>query len=284
MRTGTMVAGIVAACLMVAMPAMANDGDVARGQYLINGIMACGNCHSPRGADGSLLPGQELSGGTVFDEAGFKAVASNITPDRETGIGNWTDLQLATAIREGKRPDGSLIGPPMPFEFYRNISDADLHAIVAALRAVKPVAHAVGKSQYSFPLPPAYGPPIMHVADVPRGATPAYGKYLADIGHCLECHTPRVKGQLDLARLGGGGRELPDFRGGVVVSANLTPGNPDGIAHWTNAQIKTAITTGVRPDGRRLVPLMAFYAYKTMNNTDMDALIAYLRTLRSVKN
>ena len=71
----------------------------------------------------------------VFDEPPFKAYAPNITPDRDTGIGKWTDAQLVKAIREGVRPDKSLIGPPMPIEFYRHLSDADLAAIIAYLRA-----------------------------------------------------------------------------------------------------------------------------------------------------
>ena len=275
---------VFVAVIAAAFTARAADGDLARGQYLMNGIVACGNCHSPRGPDGRIQAGQELSGGLVIEKPEFRAVASNITPDKETGVGNWTDAQLVTAIREGKRPDGTLIGPPMPIAFYRNMSDNDVRAIVAALRATKPVSHKVDKSKYNIPLPPAYGPPVARVADVPQSTTAAYGKYLADIGHCLECHTPRVKGQLDFTRLGGGGQELPAPGGGIVVSANLTPGNPNGMAHWTNMQAKAAIATGVRPDGRQLVRLMAFDWYKTMRDNDMNALLAYLRTLQPVKN
>ena len=192
--------------------------------------------------------------------------------------------QIIAAIREGKRPDGSIIGPPMPIEFYRNMSDTDVKAIVAVLRATKAVNHQVEKSKYNIPLPPAYGPPLAHVADVPRSSPVAYGRYLADIGHCLECHSPLEKGQLDKARLGGGGRELPAPGGGIVVSANITPGNPEGMVRWTNAQVKKALGTGVRPDGRKLVPLMAFDWYKTMRDDDLNALVAYLRTLKPVKN
>jgi mono/diheme cytochrome c family protein len=274
--------------LVVAMAASfaaaAAEPDIARGQYLLNGIVACGNCHSPRGPDGNVPAGQEMAGGMVIETPAFRAVAPNITPDKDTGIGNWTDAQIIAAIRDGKRPDGTLIGPPMPIGFYRNMSDNDVRAIVAALRAVRPVNHAVGKSEYRIPLPPAYGPPVDHVADPPRGNRVAYGKYLADIGHCMECHTPRVKGVLDMARVGGGGLELPGPNGGVIVSANLTPGNPTGMAHWTDAQVKATIATGIRPDGRKLVPLMAFDWYKTIKADDMNALVAYLRTLKAVGN
>ena len=276
----------IAAGIMVALaaPVRAAGGELVRGTYLMDGIVACGNCHSPRGADGAVIVGQELSGGLTIDLPEFRAVASNITSDKETGIGNWTDAQIVSAIREGKRPDGTVIGPPMPIAFYRRMSDTDVQAIVAALRAAKPVRHAVEKSKDNIPLPPAYGPPVDHVADVPRGNQVAYGRYLADIGHCMECHTPAVKGRLDEARWGGGGRELPSVPTGVVVSSNLTAGNPDGLAHWSDAQLKETIKTGVRPDGRRLVRLMAFDWYKTVRTDDLNALVAYLRTLKPVKD
>jgi mono/diheme cytochrome c family protein len=251
-----------------------------RGTYLVRGIVGCGNCHTPKGPDESALPDRELSGGYVFKEPVFEAVASNITPDPETGIGKWSDEQIVEAIRNGKRPDGTTIGPPMPIEFYRNISDTDARAIVAYLRSVKPVSHKLAKSTYKTPLPPAYGPTVTHVADVPATDRVAYGHYVANIAHCMECHTPRVKGQLETSKLGAGGRELPVFSGGVIMSANLTPANPGGMAHWTDAQVETAITDGIRPDGRKLVRTMAFDWYRNTRKADLDALIAYLRTLK----
>lgn len=284
----TLAAGAVPAAVMLivalVLPATIARAETPRerGAYLMRGIVACGNCHTPKGPDGQPLRGQELSGGVVIDAPGvFHTVSPNITPDKATGIGNWTDAQIINAIRNGKRPDGTTIGPPMPFDFYRDFSDTDVRAIVAYLRSVKPIHHVVPKSEYKIPLPPSYGPPVTHVADVPRSNPIAYGRYLAEIGHCLECHTPMLpNGQLDMAKVGAGGQTLPAFPSGTVVSANLTPANPDGIAHWTNAQIKTAITTGVRPDGRHLVLLMAFDWYRNISSADLDALVAYLRTLR----
>ena len=77
-------------------------------------------------------------------------------------------LEEILQIREGKRPDGSIIGPPMPFGFYRLMSDTDVKAIVAYLREAKPVKNPVAKSQYKLPLPPSYGPPVTSVPDVPK--------------------------------------------------------------------------------------------------------------------
>lgn len=266
-----------------ASPAGAADARVERGAYLMRGVAACGNCHTPKGPDGRAVADQELAGGFTIELPVFRAVMPNITPDKETGIGNWTDDQIVAAIREGKRPDGSIVGPPMPVEMYRAMSDNDVRAIVAYLRTVKPIRNSVEKSTYKIPLPASYGPPLGKVPDVTPSNKIAYGKYLSDIGHCMECHTPMVRGQLDVSKLGAGGRELPGPAGGVIVAPNLTPANPDGIAKWTNAQVKHAIVDGVRADGRQLVRLMAFDWYKTISDKDLDALVAYLRTLKPAK-
>jgi mono/diheme cytochrome c family protein len=219
----------------------------------------------------------ELAGGFKFDEPPFTAYASNITPDKETGIGNWTDAQLIKAIREGIRPDGSIIGPPMPIVFYRGMSDNDAKAVVAYLRNLKPVKNQVPKSVYRIPLPPAYGPPVGQVADVPKSDKVAYGAYLAGpAGHCLECHTPLGERGGDFEnRLGAGGFE---FHGpwGTSVSSNLTP---TGLKNRSDADIKKMVTTGTRPDGSRMLPPMAYPYYANINGADLDAIVAYLRTL-----
>ena len=264
------------AALFLSAPAMAQDAALLeRGRYLVEVTAACGNCHTPKGPQGNL-PGRELAGGFVIDAPPFRAVTSNITQDPETGIGRWTDAQIARAIREGIRPDGSLIGPPMPFEFYRNLSDRDLQAMVAYLRTVPPIRNAVEKSTYRIPLPPSYGPPVTSVAP-PADNPVARGAYLAGpVAHCLECHTPMgANGHLEMARLGGGGQQFPG-PGGVAIARNLTP---TGLGQWSDAEIERAIRAGVSRDGTRLQPPMAFYAYANMSPQDMSDLIAYLRTL-----
>ncbi len=247
-----------------------------RGTYLMQSIVACGNCHTPKGPNGEI-PGMELAGGLKFDEPPFTAYATNLTPDPETGIGNWTDEQLIKAIREGVRPDGSIIGPPMPIVFYRGLSDNDAKAIVAYLRSLPPVKNQVPKSEYRIPLPPNYGPPVGNVADVSRSDTLAYGAYLAGpAGHCLDCHTPLGERGGDFAnRLGAGGFE---FHGpwGTSVSSNITP---TGLKKWSDNEVKQMVTTGTRPDGTRMLPPMAYPYYANISANDLDALVAYLRTL-----
>ncbi len=232
-----------------------------------------------RGDKGEPLFDKGLSGGMVYDEPAFKAVAANITPDAETGIGKWTDAQLAKVIREGVRPDKSIIGPPMPMAFYRHISDDDLKAIIAYLRAQPAVKNDVGKSQYNIALPPAYGPAIRSVKAPPASDKRAYGEYLANIGHCMECHTPRDgKGMLQLDQLGAGGQTFPG-PWGESVSRNLTP-HPIGLKDWTDAQIVTAVRVGKDRNGKDYRPPMGFGFYKTISDDDMAALISYLRSLK----
>jgi mono/diheme cytochrome c family protein len=250
-----------------------------RGKYLMDSIVACGNCHVQRGDKGQPLLDKGLSGGLVFDEEPFKAYVPNITPDPETGIGKWTDAQLAKAIREGIRPDGSVIGPPMPIMFYRGLADDDLRAIVAYLRAQPAVKNKVPRSEYRMPLPPSYGPPVKSVTAPSRKDEVKYGAYLAGpLGHCLDCHTPWVKGVPDLSRAGSGGNP---FRGpwGVSVSRNLTP-HETGLKGWSDAEIARAIREGVRKDGTPLRPPMAYGWYKNIRDEDMKPLIAYLRSLK----
>jgi mono/diheme cytochrome c family protein len=256
----------------------AAETPVERGRYLMNSIVACGNCHTPQSPQGPI-PGREFAGGTPMNlgPAGI-AHAPNITPDRETGIGQWTDAQLIAAIREGRRPDGSIIGPPMPIELYRDLSDEDVAALILYMRTVPAVKNKVAKSEYKIPLPPSYGPPVSSVAPVSNQDKVAYGAYLAGpAGHCIECHsTPGPSGAPDMKNmLGAGGMQ---FHGpwGVSVARNITPTN---LGNWSDAEIKKAITDGVRPDGSRLMPPMGFYYYKNISEPDLDAIVAYLRKL-----
>ena len=263
--------------LMLAGARAQAETPLERGNYLLKSIVACGNCHTPQGPNGPL-PGMALAGGLRFEEPPFTAIAPNITPDPDTGIGRWTDAQLVTAIREGRRPDGSLIGPPMPFGQYRSLSDNDAMALVAALRAAPAVSNRVAKSEYRMPLPPAYGPPVGRVAEVPRGDPLAYGRYLAGpLGHCTDCHSGLgANGMPDIEhRLGAGGMVFPG-PWGISIAANLTP---RGLARYSDAELKTMISTGVRPDGSRLKPPMGVPYYGQMTDADLGALVAYLRSL-----
>ncbi|MCL4189495.1 MAG: cytochrome C [Rhodobacteraceae bacterium] len=247
-----------------------------RGEYLVRGPGGCGNCHTPFGPQGPDMA-MELAGRLVEDGPAFRAVAPNITPGGR--IAGWSDAELARAIREGIRPDGSVIGPPMPVLLYRGLSDGDLAAIVAFLRTLPAVAADPGRSEYRIPLPPAWGPPVGSVAEVPRGVTVEYGAYLAGpVAHCVECHTPMgPEGPLFDSRLGAGGFE---FHGpwGVSVAANITP-HEDGIAGYSDAELAAMITRGLRPDGSAMLPPMPYGHFAAFTGDDLAAVILYLRSL-----
>ncbi len=230
------------------------------------------------------MKGVPLAGGNSFGgpKAPFHSFATNITPDRDTGIGNWTDAQIVTAIREGKRPDGSIIGAPMAIEFFSHFSDNDVKAMVSYLRTVKPVVNKVPASKYRMKL--RAGHPVANVPDVPRSNKVAYGEYLVQIGHCMECHTTMDKGRLLMkTHLGADGRS---FRGpwGESIAANITQDRETGIGAWTDEQIKRAITEGKRHDGSGLRPPMCYHCYDRMTADDLDAVVAFLRTVKPVRN
>lgn len=257
---------------------------IERGRYLANGPVACANCHTPRGPDMALLPHMSYAGGFKIVDPGFEVVTANITPDKDTGIGTWTDAQIIAAIREGKAPDGKVIFPPMPVPTYNSMSDADVKAIVAFLRTVKPIHNEVPESKYKVPqqaMPPAKGLP----APSPKDRV-AYGRYVVTaLAHCFECHSgPDARGVPDLANnLGSGGFLITLAPGATVMTANITPDPETGIGKWSDADIKKALTQGVRPDGRQLSPPMPYPFFKNMTNRDLDAVVAYLRTIPPIK-
>ena len=277
---GQVFVAIAVALVLFAAPGRA-ETQLERGRYLVETVAACGNCHTPKGPNGPL-PDKKLAGGDIIKHADFTAATANITPDPETGIGKWTDDQIFLAIREGRRPDGSLIGPAMPSRSYRNLADGDVRAIVAYLRSVPPVYNPITvKSHYDDPVPASWGPPVGHVEAPPKKDRIAYGAYLAGpVARCTDCHTEPRPGEP--ARVGAGGKS---FYGpwGISVSANLTPDETSGLGEWSDAEIERAIRTGIARDGHKLFPPMPFAAYRHITDDDMAALIAYLRSLPAIE-
>ena len=252
---------------------------VKRGDYLVNTIMTCGNCHTPKGLPAAIA-GKEFSGGLSWDEPPFKVTAPNITQDKETGIGAWSDADIKKLMRTGVRPNGVQVAMVMPTNFYEIVTESDMDAIVAYLRTLKPVANKVPDPIYKMPqvhraFPGAEKP----YTEAMMSGLLKKGFYLATIGHCLECHTPMgPRGREFADKLGAGGFE---FQGpwGVSVSRNITASKTKGIGEWTDAEIKNAITHGVSKDGSKLKPPMGFPYYAHMTDDDLNAVIGYLRTV-----
>lgn len=267
----------------------AEENLLARGEYLVEGIVGCGNCHNGRDENGELVPGLEYGGNFVINEPGpegsiaFSAYAPNISSHPEHGIGAWTDEEIERAIREGISRDGRVMGPPMAFPYYREISTPDMNAIIAYLRSVPAVDREVEASTYYIPLPPNWGPPVTDpVPEVPRGNTVEYGRYVAHaLGHCTQCHTPLVEGVEDFTRMGAGGNIFPQPFGyeWAALARNITSHETEGIGAWTDDEIKRAIVDGISRDGRELLPFMGFSFYERISDEDLDAIVTFLRSL-----
>jgi mono/diheme cytochrome c family protein len=272
--------GMVTVATLLTLGVSANaESAVKRGSYLVNTVMTCGNCHTPKGPTGDIKE-RAFSGFLEFDEPPFKVTAGNITQDKETGIGKWSSAQIKNAMLTGIRPHGTPLAEIMPTSFYKILTTRDADAIVAYLKTIKPISNKVPDPIYKMALPhhlfPGSEQPYTQAQlrnKVKRGF------YLATIAHCMECHTPMTqKGRDFVNDLGKGGFE---FKGpwGVSVSRNITSSKTKGMGDWTDAEIKNAITHGVRKDGSKLKPPMGFAYYAGMTDADLDAIVAYLRTV-----
>jgi mono/diheme cytochrome c family protein len=255
---------------------------LARGKYLVQGLLDCESCHSPKDwtqHGGPVPEGKELSGQAVPDAPDFpgKMVIPNITPDTETGIGKWTDDQIARAIREGIRDDDTTLFPMMPYETFKTLSDDDLAAVVVYLRSVPPVKNPLPPMQINFPVNylvrSAPQPITEPVAGPNMSDRIARGKYMVTLG--CGCHNA-----LDKIPYGGGERLQGPW--GDVVSPNLTS-DPSGISYYTEGTFISAIRTGY-VGARKLNSIMPFIQIRNLTDDDLKAIFAYLQSLPPVKH
>ncbi|MBV9259742.1 MAG: c-type cytochrome [Pseudolabrys sp.] len=255
------------------------QGSVERGNYLVNTVLTCGNCHTPKGPTGDIAD-KAFSGGLRFDEPPFDVTASNITQDKDTGIGTWSAADIKTLLRTGVRPNGVPIAAVMPTGFYDIMTEADIDSVVAYVRTLKPIANKVPDPIYKINVPRQVFPGAEKpIPDNALADKVTRGFYLATIAHCMECHTPLGPNGRDFVNdLGKGGFELKG-PWGVSVSRNITSSKEKGIGGWTDAEIKTVITKGVRKDGTALKPPMGYPYYAKMTEADLDDIVAWLRTV-----
>jgi mono/diheme cytochrome c family protein len=259
-----------------------------RGRYLAVAVAGCMGCHSEHDwkNHGAIPPGLEGAGEVMpIIELPGKIVAPNLTPDRETGAGTWSDDQLARAIREGIGHDGRALFPMMPYQSFREMSDEDLASIIVYLRALPPVHRSLPKSEIIFPVK-------YLIRGVPQPLTTPvatqdltdpvhHGKYLVAMAGCAGCHTPQVRGQnipgMELA----GGFVLSG-PWGSVASANLTP-DASGIGYYDEGLFLQVMKTGY-VKARELSPIMPVFDFKNMTDDDLKAMFAYLRTVKPAKH
>jgi mono/diheme cytochrome c family protein len=290
-----------------------------RGGYLVNQVCACGACHTTR-ESGHLVDSERtdafLGGGNIFVAHGMSdgIWIPNITQDNETGIGAWSDDELMRAIRDGVAKDGHFMLPFMPFYSYQHLSDEDVRSIVAYLRTVPPYRQPKPRQenqlgfmarilftkvgvQMHLPVHDVAGPPPPPAPtgkpDVDDKAQKenlvARGRYVAAIGVCAECHSLTKKGPRkpeDPQYLAGSEGPMEDPAFGKVWARNLTPDKETGLGKYWPDQIKQAIRTGTRLDGKRMAPPMSIMIphYSGMAEDDLDAVVAYLRSIPPAKH
>src|SRR5690349_9177766 len=174
---------------MLAVVAMGAGGaraetQLERGAYLVNAVMACDGCHTPRQATGFAMERRFSGGSQTWNTPAYTVKGANITRDPETGIGSWTREDLKRAIREGVRPNGIPLAPQMPFAFYKVMTPRDLDAVAAYIQSMPAVRNEVQAPNYKAEMramlvPGAEKP----MADDELGDPVKRGFYLATLAH-----------------------------------------------------------------------------------------------------
>lgn len=262
---------------------------IARGAYLANHVCLCMDCHSQRNWSEPVGPIAADRFGAGGDEFGpwvgvpGSVYVPNITP---YNLRNWTDGEILRAITTGERNDGSAIYPIMPWQHFATMNRADLFAIIAYLRSLQSIATK------PYPAPDLDFPYNILEHTVPRAAKPAnvpppsdtvrYGKYLVYIADCGLCHSPKKDGK-EITGLEFSGGIRYDLGTKAVVSANLTPDKNTGLGNWSG-DLFLSLFRSRRNPANIGVSAMPWYDYSGMNDTDLKAIFAYLKTLKPVHN
>ena len=256
------------------------DAEVERGKHL-SAMLGCAYCHMAMGPHGPDFS-RPLAGGFEVQERAGTWRSPNITQHKGSGIGAWTDDQIAAAIREGVRPDGTQLYPVMPYINYNRMTDQDVNALVAYLRTVPAIDNVVapnGELKLSRPRAPKPTSTPDPVDDPVK-----HGEYLVTIMNCSMCHTPAGKDGLpDLTRqfAGGVAIEIPMLGTGTLVASNITSDPSTGIGAWSQAEVERAVKVpGV--GGARIQSFLT--GWNQMSAIDLAAIAAYLRTIPPVAN
>jgi mono/diheme cytochrome c family protein len=259
---------------------------IARGKHLVLDIAHCADCHSQTNVDSLVEMGLEvpLSGGRVFALPVGNIYTKNITQDKETGIGNYTDAEIARSLRYGVHPDGTAVFDFMPFH---NISNEDMTAIISYLRTQSPVhnevpqhtLNPVGKIINAFMIKPV-GPSEEIAERVIPDTTASYGRYLVhNLANCGGCHTKRdIKGAL-IGEPFAGGKPMKKNGLTTLTPPNLTPHPSSRIYGWTEDMFVKRFRMG------RLIEHseMPWNTFKRMNDTELKAIYRYLKTVKPAK-
>lgn len=274
---------------------VASAESIERGRYLAEHVAVCVDCHSERDWTrfaGPVVPGTEGRGGQRFGhEVGVpgNVYASNITP---AAMGRHSDGELIRAMTDGVTKDGRPLFPLMPYQGLAQACERDREAIVTWVRGLRPIDHTVPKSELDFPVNLIVRTIPAH-AQAPacpdRSDEVAYGKYLATLAACTDCHTPREKGAPVPGKGFAGGAEFGLPTGGTVRSANITPDATTGIGAWSKATFIARFKAFAGKKQHEVAPgdfqtVMPWTLFAGMSEADLGAMYAYLRTVPPVRN
>lgn len=268
----------------------ATPARLERGRYLATAVTGCVACHSERDPNAPGMPAlaEKLGAGTVFGEGADlpgRLVAPNLTPDNETGAGNWTDDMLARAVREGIGHDGRALFPLMPYMNYRELPDEDLASVIVYLRSLAPVKNPLPQTEIIFPvkyLMRGAPQPVTATVPAPDLSDPVKrGAFIVRMASCADCHTAQERGQP---------KPGLEFAGGLlfttpeatVMAANITP-DASGISYYDEDVFIQTMRTG-KVKARSLSPVMPWTFYRNMTDEDLKAMFAYIRTLKPVRH
>ncbi len=279
--------GVAVTVASAAPAAPPTPGDPVKGKYIFSAAGGCG-CHGVNlaGYNPAGAPfGEQFAGpfGTVY--------ARNITSDKNTGVGNWTDAQLINAIHNGIDDKGEHLFPIMPYNTFHFMSDADVADLVAFLRTVPAVSNEVPVNKLNGPVPPA--PPLPPSPATSPVSGVERGKYLVTaVSDCGACHTPtNAQGGPDMTKMLAGGL-VPREGGTFQVAPNITPANATGIGYWTPQNIVTYLKEGSGPNGRVPDGLMAEVVaggfgglgFNKLTDADALAIASFLKSIPPVNS
>jgi mono/diheme cytochrome c family protein len=252
---------------------------VERGAYLARAA-DCMVCHTTQG-------GREYAGGLPFKLPFGTLYSTNITPDKDTGIGNYDDQDFLNAVHRGTRRDGARLYPAMPFTSYTYMSDADALAIKAYLFSLPPVRAAAPANTLMFPFnqrwamnfwSALFNPDGRFAPDTSKSPEWNRGAYLAEaLAHCGECHTPR-----NLAFALNNRRK---FAGAITAgwrAFNISSDKTTGVGAWSDDDLVSYLSTGHAIDhGSASGPMgeAVDESFSQLAQEDIRAVVAYLRTV-----
>lgn len=278
-------AALLAVCPL---PAAAAEPEILqRGAYLIRAA-GCISCHTDKKAKG-----EAFAGGRALKTPFGTFYSPNITADKQTGIGSWSDEDFVRALKTGVRPDGSRYFPVFPYTSYTLMRDRDALAIKAYLFSLPPVAKKNRDHDVSPPFGWRWPMRIWQllffdeggfVSDTKQDEVWNRGAYIVTaLAHCGECHTPRnFAGALDRELWMAGTEDGPE---GDAVP-NITPAHATGIG-WSADQLSFFLKTGTKPDWESAEGVMGEAVsdgYKFLTDQDIDAIVRYINTLPAIEN